>query len=465
MYIKKGSQQYFLVAFAPMSLRLLQLRLLSFLPYRLALFISYLRAAMNLLIKNAVIINGNNSDAAAATDILIQDEKIAAIGTNLETDSAQVYDAGGAYISLGWVDVFSQFGEPGFEYRETLSTGAAAAAAGGFTHVFLLPHSLPPIQSRSAAEYISKSNTAVYLHPVGAITQDCKGKELTEMYDIAAGGAVAFSDGWQPVQSAGLAIKALEYVKAIGKTIIQFPQDDSISPNGLINEGTTSVLMGLSGRPAIAEELAVTRDLALLQYTGGSLHLTGISTAGSVALIKKAKEAGHNITCSVSPQHLYFVDEDVEGYNSSLKLDPPLRGRQDVTALRAAVAEGVIDTIASHHQPQHTDAKKVEFAFASPGAVSLQTAFAATVSAVPSLTPQAVVHLFSTKARKQFGLPSSPITVGVEADLTIFSMSKNWTFEASSNRSLSANSPYLGKSFGAAPLGVFCKGQLILNSF
>jgi dihydroorotase len=239
--------------------------------------------------------------------------------------------ANGLMVSPGWVDPFVHFCDPGFEYKETLETGSAAAAAGGFTDVFTLPNTAPVVHNKAAVEYIVQRNRFLpaTLHPIGAVTKNADGKDLSEMYDMFQSGAVAFGDGLNSVQNAGVLVKALQYLKAIDATIIQVPDDKTLNPNGLMHEGIVSTSLGLPGKPALAEELMIVRDLELARYTGSKIHITGISTAKGIELFRIAKAEGLPVSCSVTPYHLLYCDEDLKNYDTNLKVSPPLRTPED----------------------------------------------------------------------------------------------------------------------------------------
>lgn len=256
-------------------------------------------------------------------------------------------------VAPGWVDIFADYGEPGYEQKETITTGLAAAAAGGFTDVLLTPNNSPVTTNKSAVQYLLQQGAGdvVTLHPMGSVTRNAEGKELAEMMDMYVHGAQAFTDGWKPVQHSGLLLKALEYVKAFKGLVVQLPYDANISAGALMNEGEVSTRLGMSGAPVMAETLMLYRDIELLRYTGSRLHVTGITCAESVDLIRKAKKEGLDITCSVTPYHLAFTDEMLTTYNSLYKVTPPLRTEKDRQALIGALVEGVIDCIASHHRP------------------------------------------------------------------------------------------------------------------
>jgi len=348
-------------------------------------------------------------------------------------------------VSGGWVDVFSNFCDPGFEFKETLQSGIAAAAAGGYTRVLVMGDTKPVADNKAQVAYIhAAGNQAnVTLHPIGAITKKMEGQSLAEMYDMRASNAVAFSDGMHPVQSPGVFLKALQYVKAFDGILIQIPIDKTIAANGLMHEGIVSTQMGLPGLPAVAEELMVKRDIDLLRYTGSKLHITGVSSATTIDLIRAAKKEGLAISCSVTPTHLFYCDEDMTTYNTNLKVIPPVRTKADRDALRAAVIDGTIDCIASHHAPQDWDHKVCEFEYAEFGNIGLQTTYATLEQTVPGLSPTQVSNLLCGNARQIFGLPMVSIEEGQAAELTIFNRTATTTLTAQNNKSKSSNSAFM----------------------
>lgn len=410
---------------------------------------------MKLLIRQATILSPHSPLHRQTKDLLIQDGTILSIDDQIENHDVRVIEAPDLHISTGWMDIFADFADPGFEYRETLQTGASAAAAGGFTDVMLLPNTKPAIHDKSQVNYITSQSKQlpVNLLPIGAITKNTEGKELAEMYDMQEGGAVAFSDGIKPLQQAGIMIKALQYVKAFNGTIIQVPEDTSIGAGGLMNEGIISTRLGLPGKPAIAEELMVARDINLAQYTESRIHFTGISTAQSIEHIRKAKEAGIQVTASASPCHLFFTEEDLQHYDTNLKLNPPLRSKSDRDALRAALLDGTIDCIASHHLPQHSDHKDCEFEYAKPGMITLEALFAS-VNTWWTKGIDELVNTLAVKPRQVFGIPVPEIKAGTEAKLTLFSPSAHQTFSTNQLRSKSANCAFTGHELKGLVYGI-----------
>jgi dihydroorotase len=352
--------------------------------------------------------------------------------------------------------VFANFGDPGYEYKETLETGSAAAAAGGYTDVMVIPNTNPCIHNKSNVEYIVQKSKSlpVTVHPMGAITKNTEGKELAEMYDMKASGAIAFSDGINSVQSSGLLLKALQYIKTFDGILIQLPDDKSINPHGLINEGIVSTRLGLPGKPAMAEELIVARDIELTRYAESKLHFTGVSSKKSLDYIRKAKESGIAISCSVTPYQLFFSDQDMVDYDTNLKVNPPLRTREDVEALRQGILDGTIDCIATHHLPHEFDSKVLEFEYAKYGMIGLETAYAVLRTAMPSVSNERWIELLSINARKLFGIQQATIKKGNKTSLTLFDPSKKWRLEEKNILSKSKNSPFVGKELTGKSLGI-----------
>ena len=418
---------------------------------------------MKLLIKQAQVIAPSSPLNGKKQDILIENGKITRIADSITGQADQVISEEGICVSPGWMDIFADFADPGQEYRETIETGARAAAAGGFTDVMLIPNTSPVTDTKAQADYLVQKGkqTPVNIHPIAAITRKTEGKDLAEMYDMHQAGAIAFGDGIHPVQSAGLLLKALQYVKTIDGTVIQLPDDSSIGANGLMNEGIVSTRMGLPGKPIVAEELMVARDIKLARYTESRLHFTGISSPKSLEYIKRGKEGGIQISCSITPYQAFFCDEDLAGYNTHLKLNPPLRTRNDMMAIRQALLDGSVDCIASHHLPQHWDGKACEFEYARYGMISLETMFA--VVTTIGLDPQTFVQMQAVNARRLFGLPVPEIAEGADACLTIFAPAAAFTPDEKNIRSKSKNSPFTGMPLKGKVIGIVNKAQVHPN--
>lgn len=421
---------------------------------------------MKILIKQGRITDPSSPHNGAVTDLFIVDGLIQGIGSGLSNEADKVVDLKGACISPGWVDLFANFADPGYEFKETLETGAAAAAKGGFTDVLVIPNTQPCVHSKSTVEYIVQKarSLPVSIHPIGAVSRNTEGKELAEMYDMRHSGALAFSDGTQSIQSSGLLLKALQYVKAFDGLVIQVPDDRSINPHGLMHEGIISTQLGLPGKPSLAEELMVARDIKLARYAESRVHFTGVSTRKSLEYIRRAKEGGLQVSCSVSPAHLHFTDKDLAGYDSNLKSLPPYRSEDDRDALREAIVDGTVDCLASHHFPHEYDSKVLEFEYAKPGMIALETAFALLRQSIPALSTERLVQLLAIQPRELLGLPAASIKTGERACLSFFDPEASVTCKPEFFRSKSKNSPFIGKTLKGKVLGILNKGQLHLES-
>ncbi len=412
---------------------------------------------MEIILRSAKIIDAGSGYHNQVKDILISNGVISKIAANIKAPAkAKEIKAQNLHVSLGWVDMNATFGDPGFEQRETIETGCHAAAAGGFTHVCVMPNTNPVVQTKTQVEYLIKKseNLMVQVHPVGALSENTAGKELAEMYDMFSAGAIAFGDGANTNLNAGIIERALLYAKAFGGLIICQAEEKSISKNGVMNEGELSTRMGLPGIPALAEELATVRNIYLLDYTQSKLHMQNMSLKKSVDLLRAAKKKGLNITASVNAFNLLLTEKIVEGYNTAAKLNPPLRSIDDVSALQKAVADGSIDVIVSAHQPHDEEGKKLEFDKAEFGAIGLETCYSAANTALIGKADTAViVAALSNNPRKILGLETK-VKEGAAADLTLFNPYMEWVFNETHIRSKSKNTPLLGMRFTGKVLGV-----------
>ncbi|GAC1388323.1 MAG: dihydroorotase [Ginsengibacter sp.] len=417
---------------------------------------------MKVLIKNALIVCNSSPFNGKNQDILIDKGVIASIKESINDAADQIIEIEGLNVSIGWTDLFANFADPGYEFKETLESGAKAAAAGGFTSVAIIPNTKPVVDSKSQVEYIKqKSNLPINILPLGSITKEAAGKELSEMYDMRTSGSVAFTDGTYSIQTSGILLKALQYVKAFDGLIIQLPEDKTITNNGLVNEGIVSTSLGLPGKPAIAEEIMVSRDIELLRYTNSRLHITGITTGKSVDLIRNAKREGLNVTCSVTPYHLYFTDNDLLDYDTNLKVNPPLREKDDVEKLKDGLKDGTIDFIASHHQPHEWDSKITEFEYAKNGMSGIETVFS--VCQAIGIPTARFIEMQTTHIRKALALLEGGISEGGKADLTLFVPGVDNIYKSEGSRSKSRNNAFIGKSLKGKVIGIINGDKLFLN--
>ncbi len=418
---------------------------------------------MRVLIKNAKILSPSSPFHGQSKDILIENGFITTIGNNLNAEADEVIERNGLHVSTGWMDCFSNFGDPGYEYNETLETGANAAAAGGFTQVMLMPNTQPVVYNKSQVEYIIQKSKQlpVNILPIGSVTKNAEGGELAEMYDMYNTGAVAFSDGLNSIQSSGILQKALQYLLAIDATIIQVPDDKSIGSGGLMNEGIVSTQLGLQGKPAIAEELLIARDIELARYTGSKIHFTGVSTKKSLELIAAAKKEKINVSCSVTPYHLFFSDDDLLTYNTNLKVNPPLRTIKDKDALRTGIKNGIVDFIASHHQPHDWDHKICEFEYAKDGMEGLESVFGA--SLICGITAEDFVKMQTENIRNIFKLPVPQINENEKANLTLFNPDEEYVFDEKNIFSKCKNNAFIGKTLKGKVIGIINADKVFLS--
>jgi len=418
---------------------------------------------MKILIRKARILDPSSHFHNSIRDIYLKNGAIHSIEEHITMEADQVIEADNLHVSPGWVDVFANFNDPGFEFKETLTTGANAAAAGGFTHVFVIPNTKPSIDTKSQIEYIrgKSASLPVTIHPIGAVSKNVEGKELAEMYDMHASGAAAFSDGTNALQSSGMLLKALQYVKAFQGVIIQIPDDNTIGTFGLINEGVISTRLGLPGKPAMSEELMVARDIKLARYANSKIHFTGISSSKSLEYIQRAKQSGLPVSCSTTPYHLSFTDADLIQYDTNLKVFPPLRSETDRKALLKAIDDGTVDCIATHHQPHEWDSKTCEFEYAKPGMIGLETCFG--VMGNLGISAEKFVELTAVRPRKIFGLPQYVIQKNVDADLTLFIPGVSYQFQENQIRSKSKNTAFIGKQLRGKVVGIINGEKLFLN--
>jgi dihydroorotase len=402
-------------------------------------------------------------------DLHIADGVIQQLGPNLSVSRAQVFDLRGKVVAPGFIDMHVHLREPGFEHKETIRTGVEAAAAGGFTAVCCMPNTNPAIDDESVIRFIQSKagialNGLVDVYPVGAVTVGRKGEQLAPLAELAAAGAVAFSDDGEPVQSAEMVRRALEYSGMFGRPLIQHAQDLPLTKGGVMHEGFTATELGLPGMPGIAEEVMVARDVRIVEFTGGRYHVAHISTAGTLELVRAAKARHLHVSCEVSPHHFTLTDEAVRTYDTNTKMNPPLRTRDDVEALKEGLRDGSIEVIATDHAPHSFDEKQVEFSSAPFGIVGLETAFGLAVTELVRknvLSLYQLIQKFSTNPRAILGLPAIRVSEGEKANLTMFDPAAEWVVDPSEFKTMSKNTPFGGYKLTGRALGVINNGQIL----
>ena len=411
---------------------------------------------MKILIQSAKIISKGSPHHLKKRNVLINSGRIAEIGDkNFQAD--KVIDAEGMVLSAGWMDLGAYCGDPGLEHKEDLVSIGKAAAAGGFTEVVLLPNTQPTVQSKNEVSYITQNNPSrlVQLHPMAAITKSCKGEELTEMIDLHEAGAIAFSDGLKSIWHTDLFLKALQYLQKFNGVLIDHPEDKWLSLFGQMHEGITSTALGLKGIPRIAEEVAVRKNLELLEYAGGRLHIAHISTARSVEMIRAAKKKGLQVTCDITGYQALLDDSSLNDFDTNYKLSPPLREKSDNDALIKGLKEGVIDMLTTGRLPQDDESKLLEFDQADVGMINLQT-FASQISSLSkSVEMEALIEKVTSAPRALLNMEVPKIEEEAKANLTLFDPNAEWTFTAKSNLSKSKNSPWLEKELKGRAVAVF----------
>lgn len=422
---------------------------------------------MSILIKSATILNPGSSYHKQKLNIFISDAGvIKSIGK--ETPKAsKVIESKNLMVSIGWFDMRANFNDPGFEHKEDLDSGLMTAAAGGFTGVSLLPNTLPCIESKNEVSYLKSknSNNVTQIYPIGAVTKGCKGEDFTEILDMHAAGAVAFSDGENPIWNTDILLKSLQYLQKINGLLINKPEDKYLTAFGTMNESITSTFLGLKGMPGLAEEIMVKRDIELLKYAGGRIHFSNVSTAYAIKQIVHAKKNGLNVTCDVAAHNLIFDDTFLGDYDTNYKVNPPLRGKRDVKALGKDITGNDIDVIVSSHTPQDEESKKLEFDHADFGMLGLQTFFPIIVQKSNGNDISDLLEKFTVNPRVILNLPVPIIIEGEKADLTIFDPDMEWDYNVESNYSKSVNSPWLGQTLTGKVLGVVNNGRSIFNTF
>lgn len=419
--------------------------------------------------------NGRLIDPIVGKDevvgILIVNGRIESMGRKLTADSTFTeIDLTGKVIAPGFIDMHVHLREPGYEHKETIATGCASAAAGGFTAVCCMPNTNPSIDEESVALYVREKGKSVCdgivdVYPIAAATKGRLGEELSPMAELAKAGAVGFSDDGNPIASAEIMRRALEYSSMFGIPVIQHAEESTMTRGGCMNEGFVSTRLGMPGIPPIAEELMIARDLVLLRYIPQArYHIAHISTLGSVETVRRAKSERLNVTCEVTPHHFTLTEEAVESFDTNTKMNPPLRTKDDLEAIKNALRDGVIDVIATDHAPHTIDEKEVEYLQAPFGIVGLETAIGLACSELVDqkvLSFHQLIEKFSTNPRRILSLPPIQIEEGEMANLTLFDPNQLWKVDVTSFRSKSKNSPFDGRVLKGRAIGIINKDKWI----
>ena len=419
---------------------------------------------MSLLLKNGrLLCPATGLDQVG--DLLIREGRIAGLGPEAAAPADEVIDCSGCLVTPGLIDLHVHLREPGHEYKETVATGTAAAAAGGFTAVACMPNTVPVNDSRSVTEFIleqARRGGRARVYPVGAITQGLEGRLLTEMAELKEAGCVAVSDDGRPVASSRLLRRAMEYASGFDLPVICHSEDLALSAGGQMHEGPTCTRLGLEGIPAQAEVIAVERDLNLALLTGARVHIAHVSCAGSVEAVARAKDQGARVSCETAPHYLTLCDQDVGHYDTNFKMNPPLRSAADREAVRQGLASGVIDCLATDHAPHSVLEKEVEFDQAQNGVIGLETALGLMLEMVEQglLDYPRLVEVMSAAPARILGLPGGRLEPGAPADVTVIDPQRPWRVEPEAFQSLSRNTPFAGRRLPGRALVTICAGRI-----
>jgi dihydroorotase len=423
---------------------------------------------MKLLIANGYVIDPAQQ-VNAGRNVLIDEGRVVGLLARSEPapEDAHVLDATGLIVAPGFIDLHTHLREPGQEYKETIASGASAAVAGGWASICAMPNTDPINDNPAVTRFIIEQGQAANLanvFPIGAVTKGSGGKELAEMGEMKSAGIVAVSDDGRPVPSSGMMRRAMEYARGFDLTVVDHCQDQSLSAGGVMHEGRWSLILGLRGMPAAAEEVDVARDCVLAKLTGAKVHIAHVSTRGALEAVRQAKNDGLQVTCEVTPHHWTLTDEAVAEYDTNTKMSPPLRSREHVDAVLAAMKDGTIDAIATDHAPHHADEKSLEFDQAPFGITGLETAVGLAFDLVHNglLDLERVVEMCSTNPARIFGLADrGSLKTNAHADVTILDPQLEWVFDVNRSKSKSRNTPFHGRSLHGAAVATIVGGRLV----
>ncbi len=420
---------------------------------------------MEILIKSVQIVDRSSEFHNKRRNVLVRNGIISDITTR-NKNASKTIQADNLILSTGWCDMRAHFCDPGNEAKEDLASGRNAALAGGFTDVVLQPNTCPVVASKNEVSYLRAANqySLTQLHVLGAVTRDTQGTELTEMIDLHRAGAVAFSDGIEPLWHTDVFGKALQYLQKFDGLLINRAEDKMLSAFGHMNEGVQSTLLGIPGIPKLSEEVMVARDLALLEYYNGRLHFANVSSPKSLSMIKAAKRKGLAVSCDVAVHQLLLDDSHLVDFDTNYKVNPPLRGKKTIRALIKGVGDGAIDVLVSDHRPEDDEGKKLEFDLASFGMLGIQEMGSLIQELSKKIPLELLLEKITSNPRQLLGLEMPVIEPGKPAVLTLFDPQKKWQFNESTNQSKSRNSPYFGKTLTGKAVGVFNNGKVHLDS-
>lgn len=419
---------------------------------------------MNYLIKNAKVVDPNSPHTGKQVDILVEQGVITQIAANIKDHkNAKLIEGENLHASPGWFDMQANFCDPGYEHREDLQSGMQAAAQGGFTGVCIMPVTNPPLHSKAQIEYVVNAckNNLIDVYPAGCLTHNSEGKEMTEMHDMKQAGAIAFTDYKNSIKDSGLIVRLLQYAENTGSLIITHCEDKSLTTGGQMNEGETSTHLGLKGIPALAEELMVQRNINLLAYAGGKMHIPTVSSKQSADYIKQAKSKGLQVTAGIAAHQLLLNDTALTGFDTNAKVSPPLRDKSEVENLKRALLNDSIDVIISDHCPEDIESKDVEFDHAAFGMIALEAVYAAANTALYGKAEQEkLIEKLSINPRSILGLHIPIVKTGEKANLTLFNPQLKWVFSPQHISSKSKNTPFINYHFTGKAIGVLNNGKI-----